>query len=1042
MKKLLQSLTILMFFAFSAMAQERTVSGTVTGADGLPIPGVTVQAKGVARGTQTNANGKYSIGLPASVNALEFISLGYVSQTVSIASGNVINVVLAEDTKNLNEVIVIAYGTVKKENFTGSASSVGAKTFADRPNTSFEKALQGAAAGVQVTSVSGQPGATSSIRIRGVGSFSNALSSPLYVVDGIAITNGDLSQVAQTSDVLSSLNPNDIASVTVLKDATAAAIYGSRAANGVILITTKQGQRGDTKFSASVSGGYSSQAVKKHETLNAMEYYKLYFDSYYARRIAAGSAPDLAATEANKLTRDKLTVNPFNTPNPFGADGALSSGASLLYDTDWRDEVLRRGVTKDVNVSASGGTEKLKYYVSGGYFDQKGIVIGSDFERFTGKFNLSNDVTKNFSFGITNSLSRTNQNTPAGAGGGANPVRFGDLAANIYSLYVRDAAGNPVLDAKGKPTYSYLNPVSPDFNPVGLAELDEYNTITSRVITSPYVQLKFLKDFTAKSAVGIDYINNRERQFYNPTHGNGVSVKGRGYRYTREDVTVTFVNTITYDKTFGLHSVNVLLGQEAYRTKLDNIYAQATNFAFPGATELIAASTPNTATSSFTEKRLSSYFSRATYDYDKKYFLSGSFRRDGSSVFGVGNKYGNFYSVGGAWRISKESFFNTGSVLNDLKLRASYGTSGNDRIGRYDAQGLYTLGRNYEGQSGMVYTQLENPALQWEENATTDIGLEFALLNHRITGEVSYYKRGSKGLLFDKPISRLTGFNLIKTNLASMDNSGVEILLNGTPIQNDNFTWNVSFNITSNKNKIKKMTQNEIIDTEDGTKRLKIGGDRYAWFLRQYAGVDPNDGSPMWYTDELDANGVRTGNKITTKSYSAATRYDGLGTSLPKFNGGLSNTFKYKEFDLSVLTYFSVGGKIYDNLYASLMHNGISPGQQMSKDVLKAWKTPGEVNSIPRFLPTGNGDLSNSVSDRFLFNGSYMRVKNITLGYSLKKKWLNPVQMSNVRVYVMAENPLTWAAHKGLDPETDLGGLSNNDIPNIKTFSVGLSVGF
>ncbi|SHG39009.1 SusC/RagA family TonB-linked outer membrane protein [Pedobacter caeni] len=1041
MKKLLQSLAILMLFAFSAIAQERTVSGTVTGADGFPIPGATVRAKGTQSATQTSANGKYTLRVPASVNALEFISLGYISKTVVIGAESQINTVLTEDSKNLNEVIVIAYGTVKKENFTGSAATIGAKNFADRPTTSFEKALQGAAAGVQVTSVSGQPGATSAVRIRGVGSFT-ASSTPLYVVDGIAITNGDLSQVAQTSDVLSSLNPNDIASVTVLKDATAAAIYGSRAANGVVLITTKQGQSGNTKFTASVSGGYSSQAVKKHEVLDASEYYKVYFDNYYARRLAAGSAPDLAATEANKLTRDKLTVNPFNTPDPFGANGVLNPGASLLYDTDWRDEVLQRGVTKDVNIGASGGTDKLKYYVSGGYFDQKGIVIGSDFKRYTGKFNITNDVNKYISFGVTNTLSRSDQNTPAGAGGGANPVRFADIASNIYSLYVRDAAGNPILDATGKPVYSYVNPVSPDFNPVGLSTLDEYNTKTTRIITSPYIQVKFLKDFTAKSSIGIDYINNRERQFYNPLHGNGVSVTGRGYRYTREDITVTYVNTLTYDKTLGLHSLNVLLGQEAYRTKLDNIYAQATGFAFPDAEELVAASIPNTATSSFTEKRLSSYFSRLTYDYDKKYFLSGSFRRDGSSVFGPDNKYGNFYSIGGAWRISKEDFFGNDSFVNELKLRASYGTSGNDRIDRYGAQGLYTLGRNYEGKSGMVYTQLENKNLKWEQNATTDIGLEFAVLNNRISGEVSYYKRGSTGLLFDRPLSRLTGFNSLITNLASMDNSGVEILLNGSPIQKEDFSWNVSFNITSNKNKIKNMTQDEVTDVNDATKRWKVGSSRYEWYLKEYAGLDPADGAAMWYMDELGADGKPNGNRVTTKNQGLATRYNNLGSALPKFTGGLSNTLRYKEFDMSIYTYFSLGNKIYDNLYATLMHNGMNPGQQMSRDVLNAWKNPGDQDGVPRFIPTANSDNSNTQSSRFLFNGSYLRVKNITLGYSLNKKLINPLQLSSLRIYVMAENPFTFAAHKGLDPEVDMGGLSNNDIPNIKTFSVGLSVGF
>jgi TonB-linked SusC/RagA family outer membrane protein len=629
-----------------------------------------------------------------------------------------------------------------------------------------------------------------------------------------------------------------------------------------------------------------------------------------------------------------------------------------------------------------------------------------------------------------------NKNTPAGAGGGANPVRFADLASNIYSLYVRDADGNPVVDALGNKVYSYVNPVSPGFNPVGLSKLDEYHTITSRVITSPYIEVEFLDAFTARASVGVDYITNRERQFYNPVHGNGESVNGRGYRYSREDLSLTSVNTLTYAKSFGAHNINMLIGQEAYRTKLDDIYAQATNFAFPGATELIAASTPNTATSSFTEKRLSSYFSRVTYDFNNKYYLSGSLRRDGSSIFGANNKWGTFYSVGGAWRISNENFCKSAAFIDELKIRASYGTSGNDRIERYDAQGLYALGRNYEGQGGIAYTQLENANLKWEQNSTLDIGLEFAVFRHRISGEISYYKRGSEGILFNQPLSRLTGFDNVMTNLASMDNSGVELLLNASPVRNPEFKWDVSFNLTSNQNKIKKMNVNEVINPDEGTKRWVAGGDRYSWYLREYAGVDPADGTPMWYVDRP------TGERVTTKTWSQATRSNRYGSALPKFTGGLANTLSFKGFDLRVFTYFSLGNKIYDGLYASLMHNGIKPGQQIGRDVYNAWKNAGDVTDVPRFKPASNTDLSNNASTRFLFNGSYMRVKNITLGYSLGENMLKPVKLYNARIFISAENPLTFAAHTGLDPEVDIAGLSDNDIPNIKTFSAGLSVGF
>lgn len=1029
MKQKLLLVVIAVLSYFAAYSQNRTITGKVVdAADGLPLPGVSIKAKGSPQFAQTTIQGTFTISVPSTVQSLVFSFVGYTEQEIRVADN--MNVRLSSASNDLNEVVVVAYGTVKKENFTGSASVVKSDVLENRPITSFEKALQGAASGVQVTSVSGQPGATSTVRIRGVGSFS-ASSSPLYVVDGIAVTSGDLSSVATTSDVLSSLNPNNIESVTVLKDAAAAAIYGSRAANGVVLITTKQGKAGQTRLNLSSYTGLSQQAVEKHEVMNATQYYKTFWDVYYAQRIAASSAPAQAATEANALTNSKLVFNPYNTANPYGANGVLNNGASLLYDTDWRDEVLRRGVTQNIDLSASGGSEKNKFYVSGGYFKQKGIVIASDFNRYSGKLNWSSDVNSFLKIGINNTLAYTQQNTPAGSTNSANPINFADKTANIYPLYRRDANGNLIYDAQGNPDYNYVNPVTPDFNPVGLSKLNEYNTKTARVITNPYAEVRFLNDFTAKTSVAADYINNRERQFYNMEHGDGVSVKGRGYRYTREDITITFVNTLNYAKNFGQHNLNVLVGQEAFRNKQDYIYTQATGFAFPGTSELISASTPNTSTSSFTEKRFASYFSRLEYNFDSKYYVSGSLRRDGSSVFGVNNKYGTFYSFGGAWRIGREKFLADVSWINELKLRASYGTAGNDAIDRYAAQGLYSLGRNYEGQSGIVYTQLANPNLRWEQSKSTDVSLEFSLFKGRFSGEVSYYKRGSDGILFGRQLTRLTGFDELTTNLASMDNYGVEVLLNGTPVKNSNFTWDVSLNVTSNNNKINKMTQNEVID---GTKRWKVGGDRYQFYLREYAGVDPADGRPMWYKD--DASG-----RITTKDWSTATRYDGLGSSLPKFTGGLNNNFKYKEFDMSVLTYFSLGGKIYDGLYQMIMHSGSQVGTQLSTDMDRSWRKPGDITDVPRFV-INNTDLANNESSRFLYDGSYLRVKNVSLGYTVKNSWLQSLKLQNVRLYVSAENILTFAKHKGMDPEVAITGLANFDVPNVKTYTFGLNVGF
>ena len=1037
MRKLLQSLFLLLFVASTALAQERTITGVITGSDdGSPLPGVTVKVTGTKVGVQTSSNGKFSLSVPKGTTTLQISYIGYVTKAVTIGSTSNYNIVLAPDAQTLNDVVVVGYGTSKKEAFTGSAGIVKADVIADRPISSFEKALQGTVSGVTVSSVSGQPGATSTVRIRGVGSITGN-STPLYVIDGVVITTGDLSQVATTTDVLSSLNPSDIESVTVLKDASASSIYGSRAANGVILITTKKGLNGATQFNVSVTGGLQSQAVKKPETLNASQYYKLYFDSFYNTNLGAGQSAAVAATNANASVISTLGTNPYNTANPLGAGGALNQGASLYYDTNWRDAVLNQGVTKDVNVSAQGGNEKTKFFISGGYFDQKGIVLNSNFTRYSTKINVSNQVNKWMNFGMNTSLSYTSQNTPAGAGGGANPVRFGDLVSNVYSLYQRDANGNPIPDPAGGSLYNYVNPIANDFNPVGLAQKDLYLTKTARAIVNPYLEVSFLKDFKAKTSFSADYINNRESLYYNTQHGNGSNVSGRGARYSVQTMTLQVTNTVSWAHRYGKNNLSALIGQEAYKDHYDNISAAATGFPFDGVTELIAASTPVTASSYTTDSKLSSLFSRVNYDYDSKYYFSGSVRRDGSSVFGSNNKFGTFYAIGAAWRLTQEDFLKDISWLSELKLRGSYGTSGNDRVAnastfaRYAAQGLYSLGNNYEGLPGISYSQLANPDLKWESSKQTDIGVEFSLLKGRINGEVSYYNKGSEGLLYALPLSFTTGFASVNTNLASVYNRGFDISLNAEAVKNKDFSWNIGWNLTTTKNKIKSIINGQaIVDT----KILKNGGDLYQFYLREYAGVDPADGAPMWYTQ--DANG----NKVTTKTYNTATRY-AVGSSLPKFTGGLSNTFKYKQFDLNVFAFYSYGGKIYDSLLQALSHAGGVSGQQLSTNVYNSWTTPGQITDVPKFQPT-NPALGNSQSTRFLFDGSYIRIKTISLGYNLNKEWAKSVGLSNARIFASAENAFTFAKHKGMDPETDITGLNNNDVPNVKSISLGLKLGF
>lgn len=1022
------ALLLACFCMLGTLYAQRQVTGKVTDAkDGTPLAGVSVKVKGTNIGTSTETDGTFTISVSKPNAKLVFSFVGYTEKEVD-AAGNTVTVALSQSTSNdLEEVVVVAYGSQKKQASTGSVSVVKSDMLKERPVTSVEKALQGAAAGVTVQSVSGQPGAASTVRIRGIGSFT-ASSNPLYVIDGVAVTTGDFTQGSTTANILSTIDPRDIESISVLKDASAASLYGSRAGNGVILINTKKGKTGKTKINVSASNGFSSLAVQKHDVMSTSQYFKYWWDYYYNGRISAGDAPSVAATAANASTISNLAVNPYNNTNPYGAGGVLNSGVKQLYDNDWRDAVTSIGRTQDYSLSLSGGNERTTFYLSGSYFNQEGIVVGSDFKRYSLKLNLENKATDYLKVGVNTSFGFTDQNTPPGAGGAANPIRFADIVSNVYPLYRIDADGNPLVDATGKKIYNYNTPVVFDYNPVGLAENNIYRAQSARALITGFAELSIMPGLKFKSLGGFDFVDLGETQHYNYTNGDGRGVRGRTTKYAPRDIQLTITNTLSYDKTFGNHTLSALVGQEAVRTKYENLIAGATGFPGPGFVELDAAATPTTASSIITEKRLASYLSRINYSFDNKYFVSASFRRDGSSVFGIDSRWGNFWSVGGAWRISQENFMAGIDWLNELKVRGSYGVSGNDNIGRYARLDLYSTGYNYGGGNGAINDQLGNSQLQWEGNKVTDIGVEFTIFK-RIKGEFSYFNRGSNAILFNKPLSLLTGFENITTNLADMKNYGFEGLVEIGLMQKKNFDWSVSLNMTTYKNQIQKMSIDSILQ---GSQRWKVGSDRYQFYLREYAGVDVQTGQPLWYID--GANG-----KTTTTNWNNATRYEN-GSALPKFFGGITNKFQFYNFDASVFVFFSVGGKIYDATLASEMDGGNAPGSQLANQSFAAWQKPGDVTNVPRFVPR-NTDLGNSASTRFLFDGTYARVKNINIGYSLPSNVIKRLKISNARIYLAAENILTLAKHKGMDPEVEITGIPNNDVPNIKTISFGLNLG-
>lgn len=600
-------------------------------------------------------------------------------QTQEVAVAPSLRVILKSDSEILDEVTVIAYGTAKKNSLTGSVATIKSSDMEKLPVTSFEKALQGLSPGLQIASVSGQPGSSTQVRIRGIGSMS-ASSTPLYVIDGVAIEAANLSEVANTSkygtsaNPLSNLNPNDIESITILKDASAASLYGSRAANGVILITTKQGKKGQAKVSFKAQMSSSKLPSGGYNLMNASEHYALYYGGFYNNNIAKGMSSEEASAAANKSTQSMYGRNPYNVANPLDASGDLTSGAQLMIDTDWLDEVFRTGMSQEYDISVNGGNEKSKYFISMGYMNQEGIVIGSDFERYSCRANVSTEIKPWFSMGINSTFSLAKQNTPVGGGGGASPLTNGIFLPNAVPVYDLDENFQMQYDENGKPLYNFKNPIFQDMNVISFAQTDKYATNTYRVLVNPYVDFNFY-GVHWKTSLSYDYINLDETQWYNAEHGNGKAAQGRLYKYAIWNNTFGLTSTLNYN--FNIkedHHFSVLAGYEIYNKEYKRTYAQGTKFPIGGLTELNVAATPQEVGSVTDKERMLSYFGRLNYDYQNKYFASFSIRSDGSSRFAPGHRYGTFWSVGLNWRISEENFMKDITWLDDLKLRASYGT--------------------------------------------------------------------------------------------------------------------------------------------------------------------------------------------------------------------------------------------------------------------------------------------------------------------------------------------------------------------------------
>ncbi|MCG8412572.1 MAG: TonB-dependent receptor, partial [Bacteroidales bacterium] len=909
------------------------------------------------------------------------------TQEVIINGRSEINIAMESDVLEMDEVVVVAYGVTKKSSFTGSASTVTAEKLETVPLPSFDKALQGNVAGLQLTSTSGQPGAATKIRIRGIGSI-NASTEPLYVIDGIPVVAGDFSGNTRTANSLAGLNPNDIASVSVLKDAAAASLYGSRAANGVILITTKQGKQGKTQITARAQYGITWKAQDPYRSLTGDEYNMMLKEGY----INAGSSK-----EKEESTVDKK--------HPLGVNA------------DWNDAVFRTGITQNVEVSANGGSEKTKFFVSGTYFDQKGAVIGSDMNRVSGRLNLKHSVSDKLSLGVNTNLSVVDQNTPPGGSNYLNPVFVADIIPGTV----------PVRNKDGK--YNYDFDVLSGYNPVGIIEANIMNLDQHRSINSGYMQWEIIEDLRFKTTFGYDNLALDEFMWQNPNHGPAAKpgINGEGIMVNTKNEQVTSSNILSYTKTFlDNHNIDILAGFEVEKRNYYRGISKGAMYPSDKVKALDNAAKPTGVKGRNIVEKLAGYLTQIKYDYMGKYYASFSFRRDGSSKFGANNRFANFWSVGGTWRISEEAFFKNIDAINNLKLRASYGTNGNSGIKNYLALDLYKYGANYNGNPGSKQAQFANPNLTWEQNALFDLALEFRIFNF-LSGTIDYYNRKTTDLLLKVPLSHVTGHSIMMQNIGEMENKGLEIELSSENIKTSDFKWFTDFNISFNKNRVTKLNNGEPIMT--GSKIRKVGEDFETFYMQEWAGVDPANGNPLWYA----ADGSKT------SDYSKAVKKL-QGSASPDFYGGLTNTISYKGIDFSFKFSYQYGNKVYDNWAFLTESDGAISFNQNAK-ILDRWQKPGDITDVPKFV-CGNSSNSNRMSTRYLHDASYLRLKSVSLGYNLPKKITTKAKIANARVYAQAYNLWTLTNYEGHDPEAADKGVMDYDLPNVTTVTFGLELKF
>ena len=1023
-RKIVLSIIAVLAVSFAALAQNQQVSGTVVDEAGAPVVGAAVVVDGTTIGTVTGVDGSFKLSAPA--NGTIVVSyVGYEDVKTPIAGKTSINVVLKASAERLDDVVVVAFGSKRKQDVVGSVSSVKSTIINNSQATSVSSALEGAVAGLQVISSTGQPGADSSIVLRGIGSLSGG-NTALIVVDGVPF-NGRLSDI----------NPSDIQSITVSKDAVSNSLYGSRAANGVVMVTTKSGRQDRTQINFSANWGVTNRAYKDYDMVTDQgEFYELTWYGIRNTNIMAGMSAEDAALAASQNLLDELKYNSFIIPEGeylVGTDGKLNKAAKERYNDSFADALFDSAMRQEYQVSASGGTDKTNYFLSMGYLDNDSYIIGSDYNRISARANVNSQLKSWLKVGTNIAYSVTEQNgVKDGVGAASNPFSVARSWAPIYPVHGYDEKGNLVLDANGDPVYDAgtgqvagitgMRPTATNQNVICSMLEDINRNKYHNLTTRSYVEFKFLKDFTFTANYSYDYTNNNATTFYSTKIGDGQSFNGRGTRGVGNSYTQNFNQILAYNKVVGEHNISAKLGHEYYNRKTDTFSGQKTQFFDPLNPELDNGGQLEYISSSTSEHSIEGFFGMADYNYANKYYVSAAFRRDGTSRFL--NRWGNFWSVGLGWRISAEEWMQNAKWINDLKLRASYGTQGNENVlNATPYQDLYSI--TWDGsQLGYTTSFYGNPDLTWEKQKTIDAGIDFRFWD-RVYGSVEYFHRRTDDMLFQKTLAPSAGRPYNWENLGSMSNQGVEFELNVDILKGRDFSWTATVVGSHYKNKILTLPEENREDgIVSGQFKLFEGKSRYEYFTYQYAGMDEK-GNAQWWMDEVDqTTGEKTGGKVKTTEKADATKYWLGKQALPDFTGGFNTTFQWKGIDLTIATAFQLGGWAYDSEYLSGMSNSFYVGH--SKDM---WDTFNPVTGEGKYPVWNANNSSNSYtqsSDAHLIKASYFSLRNITLGYSFPKAWMNKLNIGGIRVFVTGDNVALFTKRQGFDPRVSMSGSNSS----------------